>query len=460
MLKLNRFLIIFIFFIISLNNLFSEKIELTEYEREYLNNLGTITMAVDNDWMPFEYVDEKGNFTGIVADLIALIEERLDIKIELVPTRDWKETLEYSKAGKVHIIPFLNQTEEREKWLIFTEPLFEDANVLITRQEHPFIGDLALQENKTMVLPKGTSIEERVKRDYPNINIITTNTEKEAFDLVLNGEAHMTLRSLTISAYTIRKENLFNLKVAGRVKDYTNYLRIGVLKDYEILRDILNKGVESISLQEKEGLISKHVYIKVEEINNYAMVKRILLFSLIVALILLYINYVQKVEADKKKKILISLKESEEKYKLLFENAAEAIIVISENKIKIANPMFYYLTAYEKEELEKMIFIELVYEEDIHRVLAFYKERLKGNKNNIPYQFRLVNKNKKVIWVESRGVAIDWEGKPSTLNFIIDINDKKIAEEEIIYLSYHDKLTNLYNRRFFETELRRLDIKS
>lgn len=38
-----------------------------------------------------------------------------------------------------------------------------------------------------------------------------------------------------------------------------------------------------------------------------------------------------------------------------------------------------------------------------------------------------------------------------------DITDKKQQEEEILYLSYHDKLTGLYNRAFFEKEMARLD---
>lgn len=38
-----------------------------------------------------------------------------------------------------------------------------------------------------------------------------------------------------------------------------------------------------------------------------------------------------------------------------------------------------------------------------------------------------------------------------------DISDRKRSEAEITYLSYHDQLTGLYNRRFYEAELRRLD---
>jgi diguanylate cyclase (GGDEF)-like protein/PAS domain S-box-containing protein len=40
-----------------------------------------------------------------------------------------------------------------------------------------------------------------------------------------------------------------------------------------------------------------------------------------------------------------------------------------------------------------------------------------------------------------------------------DITEQKRAEEKIWYLSFHDKLTGLYNRAFFEEELKRLNTK-
>lgn len=41
-----------------------------------------------------------------------------------------------------------------------------------------------------------------------------------------------------------------------------------------------------------------------------------------------------------------------------------------------------------------------------------------------------------------------------------DITERKLAEEQIKYLSYHDKLTDLYNRAYFEEQLERLDEES
>lgn len=45
------------------------------------------------------------------------------------------------------------------------------------------------------------------------------------------------------------------------------------------------------------------------------------------------------------------------------------------------------------------------------------------------------------------------------VHFLIrDITERYQLEQNLEYLSYHDSLTNLYNRRFFEEELKRLDV--
>lgn len=78
------------------------------------------------------------------------------------------------------MLSFLNQSPERDAWLIFTRPLFTDVNVLISREEHPFVVDLSAFAGSSLALPVGTSIEERVRRDYPALRIIHTDSEAQA----------------------------------------------------------------------------------------------------------------------------------------------------------------------------------------------------------------------------------------------------------------------------------------
>jgi diguanylate cyclase (GGDEF)-like protein/PAS domain S-box-containing protein len=75
-------------------------------------------------------------------------------------------------------------------------------------------------------------------------------------------------------------------------------------------------------------------------------------------------------------------------------------------------------------------------------------------------EVRLKHKDGNWVWQQDKGKVISWttEGKPHMMSgMYIDITERKKTEEEIIHLSFHDYLTGLYNRRFFEEELKRLD---
>jgi len=56
---------------------------------------------------------------------------------------------------------------------------------------------------------------------------------------------------------------------------------------------------------------------------------------------------------------------------------------------------------------------------------------------------------------EMRVTDIEWHGQKSYLATLRDITDRKTIEEKLAFLSLRDSLTGLYNRFFFEEEMRR-----
>lgn len=76
----------------------------------------------------------------------------------------------------------------------------------------------------------------------------------------------MTMRSLIVAAYTIRKDGLFNLKncrAAAHVYQSSAHWRE---QKRGVLRNILDKGVQSISPQEKGRVVNQHVAINVQTV--------------------------------------------------------------------------------------------------------------------------------------------------------------------------------------------------
>jgi len=265
---------------------------LTTEEEYYLKEKKEITMCVDPDWEPFEVINASGEHEGIAADLVTLAAKRAGVKLKLLRTKTWDETLEYSKSKKCDILSFVNQTPEREKWLIFTQPILSDPNILITREEHPFVGDLHGLDAESVVLPSGTAILERFSKDFPNLKMIPVVSESDAMQMVSEKKADMTVRSLIVAAYIIKKEGWFNLKISGQPQGYENHLRIGVLKENKLLRNILDKGISTITPIEREAIINKHTGLVVYEGIDRQTVFIGLSFILLIALFFLWRFYV------------------------------------------------------------------------------------------------------------------------------------------------------------------------
>ncbi len=123
------------------------------------------------------------------------------------------------------------------------------------------------------------------------------------------------------------------------------------------------------------------------------------------------------------------LRESEEKYRILVENANEAIIVAQEGMLKFVNSKSIEMTGYSKEELYSLPFTHFIHEEDREMVVDRYLRRLQGEKLVDIYSFKIVTQKGGIKWVEINAILINWEGRPATLNFLNDITQRKEAEE-------------------------------
>lgn len=293
------------FLAILLPGIASAAAQLTAEEQAFVQSHGPFTYCVDPDWPPYEIINPRGEHEGIAADLLQLAAARVGVQLRLVPTGDWNESITASQEGRCDLLSFLNQSPKREQWLVFTQPLFTDPNVVVTREEHPFIDDLATESGKTIVLPRGTFIEEMVRRDYPSLKLVTTESEAEAFFMVSNKQADMTVRSMIVAVYTIKKDGWFNLKVSGRVPGYENKLRVGIRKDLAPLRAILDKGIATITPSENAAISNRHVAINVQYGIDYGLIAKIVGGFMIVLLTSLF--WLGKLRTMNRKLLTLSL---------------------------------------------------------------------------------------------------------------------------------------------------------
>lgn len=126
-----------------------------------------------------------------------------------------------------------------------------------------------------------------------------------------------------------------------------------------------------------------------------------------------------------------SLVESEEKYRLLVENAIEGIFIYQEDKFIFSNRKAREMARKLGEGALRKPLAELIYMPDRGKDPAAIQRRLNGHDPR-PHtiSFRLTVADNEMIWVDLNTVNITWQGRPATLNFVRDITQGKILERQ------------------------------
>jgi PAS domain S-box-containing protein len=127
----------------------------------------------------------------------------------------------------------------------------------------------------------------------------------------------------------------------------------------------------------------------------------------------------------------IKLRESEERYRSVIENAAEGITVAQDGILQYANARLLDMIEAGAGEIASRQFTEFIHPDDRAFVFERYQRRVSGE--NVPqnYDFRIVGTSGKITWVQLSAVRIEWNGRPATLNFLMDITERKQAEERL-----------------------------
>jgi len=129
------------------------------------------------------------------------------------------------------------------------------------------------------------------------------------------------------------------------------------------------------------------------------------------------------------------LRESEKKFRTIAENSLMGIAIIQDNKIKYVNQLSTKLTGYtvsETMDLSPTKIFEFVHPKDRIWLLEQLQKKQSGMKDYITnYQYRIIDKSGEVRWLDNYSKSINYMGKPADLISVIDITERKNAEQKL-----------------------------
>ena len=166
-------------------------------------------------------------------------------------------------------------------------------------------------------------------------------------------------------------------------------------------------------------------------------------------------------DITQREKIGEALIQSEERFRTMFEEAPMGIGIFDSRTGKAiqVNARFAEIVGRSREEILSMDWRQYSHpdeiEENIHRINLLMEDKI----TKFSMDKRYIRPDGEEVWVNIIVTPFHMKEyeEPSHLCMVEDITSRKKAEEEILYLSYYDQLTGLYNRRFYEEELKRIN---
>lgn len=250
-------------------------------ELAYLQSRPPIRMCVAPDWMPIEGIDRNGQYTGMAADYIRLMQRRGGLNIELVRTRSWDESWRLGQQGRCDIFSLLMDAPSRRSFLDFTTPYLEIPGVIATSVHVPFVDGLEQVRGKRLGHMRGFAGIELLHRKYPDIQLIGVDSYEEGLEKVQNGELFGFIGNMMSIGYILQQNKMYDVKIAGRIHD-DNLMSVATRKDQPMLHQVFQRLVDSITPEERQAISNRWLAVRFEQGFDYRRLWEILgVFALI-----------------------------------------------------------------------------------------------------------------------------------------------------------------------------------
>ncbi|MEE8350316.1 MAG: response regulator [Acidobacteriota bacterium] len=129
-----------------------------------------------------------------------------------------------------------------------------------------------------------------------------------------------------------------------------------------------------------------------------------------------------------------ALNESEYRYRNLIEGSVQGIMIDQHGKPVFANQAYAEIFGRRlPDEITGMEFLDPLYHpDDLTRIKRYRKLRIEGKNPPSKYEFRGTKKDGSLVWVGTLLRLIEWKGEPAVQNTIVDITERKLAEDALL----------------------------
>ena len=241
------------------------------------------------------------------------------------------------------------------------------------------------------------------------------NQFENAPDIILYVNKHLKIEAINRDGVNWTKEELIGM----------DCILILPEESQQAVREVVVKCFETGENQDIENRIpgDKWVRSRIVPLFTEDKVSNIIIFS---------------TDITEQKKTKQKLLESEEKHRVLTENISDAILLVNENyELEYFSPSAVRISGYSPEEAMLKPVFYFMHPDEYEKAIAFFKESYNSPGVSLQNQFRIINKQGVIIWIE--GTILNLLDNKNIKAYIVNYRDittrKKLEEEQALTAS-------------------------
>ena len=225
----------------------AQDLDLTESEQAWIEGHPVIRVHNEKAWPPYNF-NVNGQPTGFSIDYMNLVAKNAGLDVKYITGPSWDEFKVMIQSDELDVMLNTTETPERREIVNFTKPYAQISAAIIVKGPDLQIRSIDDLRGLRVSATRGFSTEEYFTESYPDVELVLEDNLLDTLYAVLEGRADATMDDFAALNYLMQQHGLPGLRVAFLSADaeVAESPSMGVRKDWPILRDILQKTMDSL----------------------------------------------------------------------------------------------------------------------------------------------------------------------------------------------------------------------